>query len=123
VESEVFFLGFQLDVRSYLAGTDVLLMPSEDESFCVAALEAMSCGAPVVATRVGGLPEVVDDGVCGFLTPVGDFEAQAGHVQRLLTDNTLWSRMSAAARTIAESKFSQRAIIPEYEAVYARLVS
>ncbi len=118
LERHVTFLGKQSHVERLLPLADVLLLPSELESFGLAALEAMACGVPPVATRVGGLPEVVTHGVDGFLEPVGDIEAQARRVIELLSDSRLHSRMSAAARQTAETRFCSTKVIRLYEQYY-----
>jgi glycosyltransferase involved in cell wall biosynthesis len=91
------------------------------EAFGLAALEAMACGVPPVATRIGGVPELIDDGVDGFLAPVGDIAAQAARVVSLLTDDALYQRMSAAARRAAETRYSTSLIIPQYEQYYEQV--
>ena len=96
----------------------VLLMPSELESFGLAALEAMACGVPAVATNVGGVPELVTDGVDGYLEAPGDIGAQAARVVALLTDASLHDRMAQAARHTATSRFCTERIIPQYEKYY-----
>lgn len=116
------FPGAQKDVRPFLQRARVFLLPSEMESFGLAALEAMSSGVPVVASKVGGLPEVVEDGVTGFLHPVGDVEAMAASVRRLLDDDALHARMSAAARARALRHFQITPIVERWEAAYARLL-
>ena len=78
----------------------------------------MACGVPPVATRVGGVHELIDDGVDGFLEPLGDVAAQAARVVSLLTDAELYQRMSAAARRAAETRYSTSLIIPQYEQYY-----
>lgn len=115
------FLGEQVDVTWVLQSSDVFLMPSEVESFGLAALEAMSCGVPVVATSVGGLPEVVRDGVTGFLHPVGDVPAMAQSTLRLLRDETLHRTVASAARDWATSRWQPAPVISKWEALYARL--
>ena len=101
----------------------VLLMPSEMESFGLAALEAMACGVPPVATRVGGVPELITDGEDGFLEAVGDIAAQAARVVALLTDEKLHRTMSRAARKTAGDRFCSDKIIPLYEKYYDQVVS
>jgi len=123
VDSEVHFLGFQMEVEHFLSGADVMLMLSEEESFCVAALEALSCGVPVIATNVGGLPEVVAHGECGFLTPVKDIEAQSSCTLELLTHHSLWKKMSEKARARAVALFDISQIILQYEEAYQRLLN
>ncbi len=118
VSDHVTFLGKQSHVERLIPLAHVLLMPSEMESFGLASLEGMSCGVPPVSTRVGGIPELITDGVDGFIEAVGDVEAQARRVTELLTDGGLHARMSHAARENAVARFSTERIIPMYEAVY-----
>jgi N-acetyl-alpha-D-glucosaminyl L-malate synthase BshA len=121
VESHVTFLGKQSHVERLLPQAHVLLLPSEMESFGLAALEGMACGLPPVATRVGGVPELVTDGVDGFLVPVGDIEAHAARVVSLLTDAALYRTMSGAARQTAQTRFCSSLIIPRYEQYYEQV--
>jgi len=118
VEDHVLFLGKHDSVADLLACADVFLLPSESESFGLAALEAMACGTPVVATRVGGLPEVVVDGESGFLLPVGAIEEMAEAAVRLCSDRALWRRTSSAARARAVAQFSAEGVVPVYEDHY-----
>ncbi len=118
VEDHVTFLGKQSHVERLIPLAHVLLMPSEMESFGLASLEGMSCGVPPVSTRVGGIPELITDGVDGFLEAVGDVHAQAQRVTELLSDDALHARMSHAAREKAVARFSTERIIPMYEDVY-----
>jgi N-acetyl-alpha-D-glucosaminyl L-malate synthase BshA len=119
---DVTFFGERVDVAKILQESDVFLLPSETESFGLGALEAMACGVPVVASNVGGLPEVVRDGETGFLASVGNIEAMAKHVRDLLADPDLHARMSRAARTRAEEHFQLEPAVDRYQAVYRRLV-
>jgi N-acetyl-alpha-D-glucosaminyl L-malate synthase BshA len=121
VSHAVDFLGSQLRVDQILPSADVLLLPSEMESFGLVALEGMACGVPAVATRTGGVPELISDGVDGFLDPVGDIPGQAKRVVRLLSDSQLYEKMSAAARNTAKEKFDTSQIIPQYERYYEEL--
>jgi L-malate glycosyltransferase len=123
VDRHVTFLGKQDHVERLLPLAHVLLMPSELESFGLAALEAMACGVPPVATRVGGVPELITDGVDGYLEPVGDVEAQVARVITLLTDEKLHRTMSRAARKTAGDRFCTDRIIPAYEKYYEEVVS
>jgi N-acetyl-alpha-D-glucosaminyl L-malate synthase BshA len=118
VEEHVTFMGKQSHVERLLPLAHVVLLPSELESFGLAALEGMACGVPAVATQGGGLPELVTHGVDGFLEPVGDVSAQAARVVELLGDNKLYQRMSGAARRTAETRFCSSLTIPRYERYY-----
>jgi glycosyltransferase involved in cell wall biosynthesis len=97
-------------------------MPSEMESFGLASLEAMACGVVPVATRVGGLPELITDGEDGFLEPVGDIARLAERVTRLVSDDPLHARMACAARNTAVTRFSTEKIIPQYEDFYKKVL-
>jgi L-malate glycosyltransferase len=119
---DVKFLGESADVAEVLQTSDVFLLPSETESFGLGALEAMACGVPVVASKVGGLPEVVLDGETGFLAPVGAVEEMSEHVRRLLSDGDLHARMSRAARDRAEAHFQLEPAAERYQAAYRRVV-
>jgi len=120
---EVRFTGKTLDIEKVLACTDVFLLPSATESFGLAALEAMAHGVPVIASRVGGLPEVVRHGVDGFLEPLGDVDAMADDALTLLRDPVLRKRLGASARTRALLTFEEKPIIDQYEAVYERCLT
>ena len=89
IHDRIHFLGKQDNVNELLPLADLMLMPSEMESFGLAALEAMACGVPAIATRVGGVPELIDDGVNGRLFPVGDVDGMAAAAIALLTDPAL----------------------------------
>jgi N-acetyl-alpha-D-glucosaminyl L-malate synthase BshA len=119
---QVQFLGERSDLASVLRGADLFLLPSESESFGLAALEAMSCGVPVVASNVGGVPEVVIDGETGLLSPVGDVAGMAAHVARLLGEPALRTRLAHAARERAVRTFPLQPTVARYEALYRRLV-
>jgi glycosyltransferase involved in cell wall biosynthesis len=121
VEAYVDFLGKQDHIERLIPQADVLLMPSETEAFGLAALEAMACGVPPVATRTGGVPELITDGVDGFLEPVADIAAQSARVVSLLTDDALYERMSKAARHTAETRYTTSLIIPQYERYYGQV--
>jgi N-acetyl-alpha-D-glucosaminyl L-malate synthase BshA len=118
VSAHVTFLGKRDHVERLIPETHVLLLPSEMEAFGLAALEAMACGVPPVATLTGGVPELITDGVDGFLAPIGDIAAQAARVVSLLTDDALYARMSSAARRTAETRYATSMIIPLYERCY-----
>lgn len=123
VRDDVVFLGKHQSVEELVACADLFLLPSETESFGLAALEAMACGAPVVASRTGGLPEVIDDGETGFLLEVGDVGAMAEAGIRLLTDEALHEQIAAAGRRAAETRFSAESVVPLYEAYYRRVLA
>jgi N-acetyl-alpha-D-glucosaminyl L-malate synthase BshA len=123
VTEHVDFLGKQNHVERLLALADVILMPSEMESFGLAALEAMACGVPPVATRVGGVPELITDGVDGFLEAVGDIPRLAMRVCELATDEALHERVAAAARNTASTRFCSEKIIQRYEDYYREVLT
>jgi N-acetyl-alpha-D-glucosaminyl L-malate synthase BshA len=118
VKQHVDFLGKQNHVEQLIRLAHVILMPSEMESFGLAALEAMACGVPAVSTRVGGVPELITDGEDGFLEEVGDIPRLAARATQLVTDDALHARMAAAARHTAVNRFSTETLIPQYEAYY-----
>jgi L-malate glycosyltransferase len=122
IDERVAFLGKQDSVAELLTCADLLLLPSQSESFGLVALEAMAAGVPVVATRVGGLPEVVVDGETGFLCEVGDVEGMAEAGLSVLTDNARWARMSAAAARVAVERFGVDVVLPKYEDYYRRIL-
>ncbi len=123
VSDFVCFLGKRDHVEQLIPLAHVLLMPSEMESFGLAALEAMACGVPPIATRVGGVPELITHAVDGYLEPVGDIEAQANRAIDLLTDGDLWARVASAARDTALTRFCTEKIIPQYEQYYRELIT
>ena len=118
---DILFLGKQDAVEELLAIADLLLMPSESESFGLAALEAMACEVPVISSDVGGLPEVNEHGLTGFLSPVGDVDDMAGHAIGLLTDETRLQQFKANALLRAK-QYDLSVILPQYEAYYRRVV-
>ena len=118
----VFFLGKTDRVHEKLGITDLMLMPSELESFGLAALEAMACEVPSVATRVGGVPEVIEHGHSGFLAEVGDVETMANYAIELLSDEAKFKAMRQTARFEAQSRFCATKIIPLYEDFYRKVL-
>ena len=122
VADDVVLLGKHVAVEELLACADLFLLPSESESFGLAALEAMACGTPVVASRVGGLPELVTDGEGGWLLPVGDVEGMAVAALDLLGSDEAWERASQAAARGARERFSTDRIVPRYEAYYREVL-
>ena len=123
VDSYVTFLGKQDHIERLIPSAHVLLLPSELEGFGLSALEAMACGVPPVAARSGGVPELITNGVDGYLEPVGDTAAQAARVVDLISDSALYTRMSDAARHTAETRFATSRIIPQYEDYYKELLA
>jgi N-acetyl-alpha-D-glucosaminyl L-malate synthase BshA len=122
VTQHVTFSGKQNHVERIIPLADVLLMPSEMESFGLVALEAMACGVAPVATKVGGVPELIMHGENGYMEPVGDIAAQAARVVELLTDQPLHARITTAARRAAQERFSTERIIPQYERYYEDVI-
>ena len=122
VENDVLFLGKQSHVERIMPLAHVLLMPSEMESFGLVALEAMACGVVPVATRVGGVPELITDGEDGYLEQPGDIAAMAARVGPLLTDCKLHYRMAMAGRWKAAEQFCTEKIIPLYERYYEDVI-
>jgi N-acetyl-alpha-D-glucosaminyl L-malate synthase BshA len=112
------FVGERQDLVSLLSSADLFLLPSAQESFGMAAMEAMSCGTPVVAARVGGLPEVIEDGRTGYLCDEDDVNAMASRGIELLTDRTLHERMAAAGVVEVRSRFCEDIIVPQYLQLY-----
>ncbi|MFA5513266.1 MAG: N-acetyl-alpha-D-glucosaminyl L-malate synthase BshA [Candidatus Kapaibacterium sp.] len=122
VAEHVKFLGKQHALVDLLSAADIFLLPSQSESFGLSALEAMACGTPVVASNIGGIPEVVLHGESGFVAEFGDIERMAKYVKSLLTNEKKWTSFSNNARKIAEEKFDCKNIIPKYENIYKSLI-
>ncbi|MCB0358122.1 MAG: N-acetyl-alpha-D-glucosaminyl L-malate synthase BshA [Bdellovibrionales bacterium] len=121
--NRVCFLGKQDSFVKILRGSDLFLLPSENESFGLAALEAMSCGVPVIASNTEGIPEVVAHGVTGFLSDVGDTREMAENAIKLLEDQTLHASFRHAARMRVLENFERQKTIDRYEQLYARVLS
>jgi L-malate glycosyltransferase len=119
---DVMFLGNHDQVHEKLALADIMLLPSQLESFGLAALEAMACQVVPIATRVGGIPEVIEHGKSGFLAEVGDVETMAKYAIDLLNDESALQKMAKASRSAAQSKFCSTRIIPQYEDFYRRVL-
>jgi len=120
---DVVFLGKQEALHEILCSADIFLLPSQMESFGLSALEAMSCGIPVIATNVGGIPEVVLHGETGYLTEVGNVERMASYVIELLEDENKYREFSEKARERAEKLFDKNLIIPKYEIFYEKILN
>ena len=115
-------VGAQEEVLPLLSISDVFLLPSAQESFGLAALEAMACEVPVVASRVGGIPEVIEHGVTGFLHPLEAIDEMAASAVSLLTDEDLHARVGAAACRRVREHFCAERVVPMYEACYESIV-
>jgi N-acetyl-alpha-D-glucosaminyl L-malate synthase BshA len=116
-------VGAQEDVLPLLTVSDVFLLPSAQESFGLAALEAMACQVPVIASRVGGLPEVIEHGVTGYLHRPASLDEMAESAVDLLTDEARRRAMGARAAQLVSERFCADRIVPQYEACYRRQVS
>jgi N-acetyl-alpha-D-glucosaminyl L-malate synthase BshA len=114
----VTFAGEQQDLVPLLSVADLFLLPSAQESFGLAALEAMACEVPVVASNVGGLPEIIEDGVTGYVCPPDAVDMMAERGVALLTDRDLRARITRAAVTLVRTRYCTDAIVPLYEAHY-----
>lgn len=122
VEDRVHLVGAMTGVHDLLACADLFLLPSETESFGLAALEAMACGVPVVASAAGGLTEVVVSGETGFLAPVGDVPAMADWSIEVLADSDRHRRISEAARRRAVEQFDRDPVVDRYENLYRQVL-
>ncbi len=122
IAEDVCILGKLETVAELLACADLLLLPSEQESFGLVALEAMSSGTPVIGTEGSGISEVVEHGRTGFLHPVGDIEAMSASGVRLLQDGGLWRQFAEASRKRAVDTFSVDRVVPLYEAFYEQTI-
>jgi N-acetyl-alpha-D-glucosaminyl L-malate synthase BshA len=118
LQDVVEFAGEQHDLVPWLSAADLFLLPSEQESFGLAALEAMACEVPVVASRVGGLPEIVDDGTTGYLCAPDDLEGMAARGIAVLADDDLRARIGRAAAAQVGARFCVELIVPQYEQCY-----
>jgi N-acetyl-alpha-D-glucosaminyl L-malate synthase BshA len=119
---DVIFVSEQLDLVPWLSAADLFLLPSAQESFGVAALEAMSCEVPVVASRVGGLPELITDGVTGFLCEPDDLDGMVDRGRRVIENADLARRIGLAAALVVGERYCTAAIVPQYEALYAEVL-
>jgi len=122
VMRETLFLGYQEQVASFFAAFDVFVLPSANEGTPVTAIEALAAGKPVVATRVGGIPDVVRDGEDGFLVAPGDVEALADRLAELATDDALRERMGEAARARVRERYSVERLVDDVDRLYRSLL-
>ena len=118
----VHFIGNQESIADLLSVADLFLLPSQTESFGLAALEAMSCAVPVLASRVGGLPELVEDGRNSYLCEAGDVASFAARAAELLGDGELYCRVAGAARETAVERFAIERILPQYVEIYEEVL-
>ena len=123
VSDDVIFVGKKSNIAAYLGVSDIFLLPSELESFGLAALEAQACELPVIATRIGGIPEVVSEGETGFLSDVGDVVKMADDTIKLLRDADMRHAFGTRGRELAVERYSTEKIIPQYIAFYESVLN
>jgi glycosyltransferase involved in cell wall biosynthesis len=123
IARHVLFVGYQRDVAPYYAFLDAFVLPSANEGTPVVAIESLAAGRPVVATRVGGVPDVVEDGTDGFLVPVGDVDAIVGALERLARDPALRERMGAAGRGRVVPRYRVERLLDDVDALYRDLLA
>ncbi|WEK55727.1 MAG: N-acetyl-alpha-D-glucosaminyl L-malate synthase BshA [Candidatus Cohnella colombiensis] len=122
LEDRVRFLGKQDDVAHVISIADLMLLPSEKESFGLVALEAMACGVPTIGSVAGGIPELVEHGVTGYLSEIGDTASMADNAIRLLTDEQLYASFREAGLHRAHQNFGEERIARQYEEIYYRVL-
>ncbi|WP_404428348.1 N-acetyl-alpha-D-glucosaminyl L-malate synthase BshA [Sutcliffiella horikoshii] len=122
LKDKVLFLGKQENLEDLYSISDLMLLLSEKESFGLVLLEAMACGVPSVGTKIGGIPEVIDDGVTGYLSDVGDVEDIAKNAVRILDNATLHKEFAENAISRVKEHFSSRRIVEQYEDMYKQLI-
>ena len=123
LDDKVHFIPFVDRIQDWLSQADLLIHPSEMESFGLVSLEAMSCGVPVVAYRAGGLPEVVSDGVNGYLLEVGDVAGAVEKATSLLRERDRWESFSREGQETARSRFSLGRVVPRYEKYFREVLT
>ena len=122
VKDDTIFVGKQANISDYLGVADLFLLPSELESFGLAALEAEACEVPVIATRIGGIPEVVTDGETGFLSDIGDTEKMSDDAMKFLNDEEMRQTFGVKARESAVARYGSELIIPQYISFYEKVL-
>jgi N-acetyl-alpha-D-glucosaminyl L-malate synthase BshA len=122
VTDSVLHVGKQSNIADYLGVSDIFLLPSELESFGLAALEAQACEVPVIATRIGGIPEVINDGESGFLSDIGDVEKMSADSLKLLRNEDMRRSFGERGRELAIQRYSTDEIIPQYIAFYEKII-
>jgi len=123
VKDDVIFVGKQANIADYLGVADVFLLPSELESFGLAALEAQACEVPVIATRIGGIPEVISEGETGYLSDIGDVQKMSEDTLRLLNDEDLRRSFGEKGREFAIQRYGSDKIIPQYISFYEKVLN
>jgi len=123
VKDDVIFVGKQANIPDYLGVADIFLLPSELESFGLAALEAQACEVPAIATRIGGIPEVVSEGETGYLSDVGDVVKMSEDTIKLLKDEDLRRAFGEKARELAVQRYGSDKIIPHYISFYEQIIN
>lgn len=121
-EDDLVIFGNTENVPEIVAACDLMLLPSESESFGLAALEAMACSVPVIATDTGGIPEVIDSWQNGVLAPIGDTDVMASAAIKLLSDDALRKKLGAAARKTAFERFPISSALDQYEEIYREVI-
>lgn len=122
VRDDTIFVGKQANIAEYLGVSDIFLLPSELESFGLAALEAHACELPVIATRIGGIPEVVTDNETGYLSDIGDTEKMSADTLKLLNHGELRRTFGQRGRALAIERYSTEKIIPQYISFYEKVL-
>ena len=122
IQRKGIFFGNSNEIDKILCFSDLFLLPSETESFGLAALEAMACGVPVISSISGGLPEVNFDGISGYLSDVGNIEEMAQNALKILKDDATLEKFKENAFSVAE-KFDIKSILPLYEALYQKAIN
>jgi glycosyltransferase involved in cell wall biosynthesis len=122
LQHRVQMLGQRRDVPDLLAAADAFLLSSLSEGIPVTIIEAMAAGLPVASTKVGGVPEVIDDEVTGLLAPAGDAAKLAAAIVRLATDETLRTKLAANGKKRAENRFSEAEMVQRYDCIYAEMI-
>jgi N-acetyl-alpha-D-glucosaminyl L-malate synthase BshA len=122
LRDSVYFLGNVPNLEEVLGGCDLFILPSESESFGMAALEALASEVPVIATHTGGLPEVVSEGETGYLLPVGDVEGMAARAIEILSNDELRVRMGKRGREMSIEMFDENRVVPRYRELYERVI-
>jgi glycosyltransferase involved in cell wall biosynthesis len=123
LEKQIRFLGSRADIPRLLQAADIFLLTSISEGIPLTVIEAMAAGLPVVATRVGGVPEIVQEGHTGFLAPAGDDEQLSAAIKRLVDNASLRQKMGAAGRSRAETTFADDRFVDSYQCLYEQMLN